>query len=303
MTERGSRAQPPEPRRRRRRWTKVITIVVVIIGLLVAADFGLAALADHKIAQQARSQFDLKDDPDVSVHGFPFTNQAISGEYDHISVRAEGIEATEALRNVGVKAELHDVSAPLSDLLSGDVSNVTIGTLDGRVSLRERAIANVPPLNKIDNLSIEPTAEKYVREGPDSGMDPEKAREKGKQEQQEQQAESGRTSDDHSKTGIRMSGKVDIAGQTVEIYAFAIVELTDSTISINPHRLQFAHAHETTVVPPQVQDALLPNFRVDIDAADLPFTVTPTDLAVTSGKVILQGTAKDVRFSDLSLDS
>src|SRR5699024_2657800 len=80
-------------------------------------------------------------------------------------------------------------------------------------------------------------------------------------------------------------------------------ELTDSTISIDPQRLQFAHSHETTVVPPQVQDALLPNFQVDIDAAELPFTVTPTDLVVTSGRVVPEGTAADVRFADLSLQN
>src|SRR5699024_2845072 len=137
VTEYDSRTQPPKPTRNRRRWTKITTIVLILVGLLVAADFGLAAFAEHSVSQQARSQFGLDSDPDVTVHGFPFTTQAISGEYDHISVRAEGIEATDALRNVGLRAELHDVSAPLGDLLSGDVSNVTVGELDGRVRLRE----------------------------------------------------------------------------------------------------------------------------------------------------------------------
>jgi len=303
VTEYDSRTQPPKPTRNRRRWTKITTIVLILVGLLVAADFGLAAFAEHSVSQQARSQFGLDSDPDVTVHGFPFTTQAISGEYDHISVRAEGIEATDALRNVGLRAELHDVSAPLGDLLSGDVSNVTVGELDGRVRLRESAIANIPPLTKIDNLSIEPTSEEYVREGPDSGMSPEEARKRGEEAYEAQRHRSGNGSASGSTTGIRMSGEVDIAGQSVEIYAFAIVELTDSTISINPQRLQFAREHETTVVPPKVQDALLPNFRVDIDAADLPFTVTPTDLVVTSGKVIIEGTLRDVRFADLSLNN
>jgi len=303
VTERGSRAQPSEPRRKRRRWTKIVVIVVVLLGVLVGADFGLAAFAEHTVAQQARSQFELDSDPAVTVHGFPFSTQAIAGEYDHISVRAKGIEATEALQNVGVEAELHDVSAPLSELVSGDVSNVTIGTLQGQVRLRESEIADITPLDKIDNLRIEPTSEEYVRNGPESGMDPEEARKRGEEEYQQQRDQSDGEPGDHATTGIRMSGDVDIAGESVEIYAFAIVELTDSTISIDPQRLQFAHSHETTVVPPQVQDALLPNFQVDIDAAELPFTVTPTDLVVTSGRVVLEGTAADVRFADLSLQN
>src|SRR5699024_783705 len=85
VTEYGSRTQPPKPTRNRRRWTKITTIVLILVGLLVAADFGLAAFAEHSVSQQARSQFGLDSDPNVTVHGFPFTTQAISGEYDHIS--------------------------------------------------------------------------------------------------------------------------------------------------------------------------------------------------------------------------
>lgn len=92
-----------------------------------------------------------------------------------------------------------------------------------------------------------------------------------------------------------------IAGEKVEIFAFAIVGLDSSTISIDPRRLQFARSDETTMVPAAVQEALLPNFRVDIDAADLPFTVTPTDLRVTSGAVIIKGEAANLRFAGLSL--
>lgn len=333
VTEHGRR-EPGRPPRKRRRWTKIITVVVVLVGLLVAADFGLAAMAEHTVSQKAREQLDLRTDPNVTVHGFPFITQAVSGEYDHISVQAKGIEVNEVLRSIAIKADLRDVRAPLGDLLSGDVSNVTIGELDGQVKLKESVIANIPPLTKIKNLNIEPTTEEYVRKGEAAKMDPQEARERGAEENSGDEPDAGKGDlpgagqapkdgtgagngtggqggqdeatepngdGDPSTTGIRISGDVRIAGDKVEIFAFAIVKLDGSTISIQPQRLQFAHSHRTTVVPPKVQKTLLPNFRVDINAADLPFTVTPTDIQVTSGAVIIKGEAENVRFSEFSL--
>lgn len=309
VTEHGAVVQP---RRRNRRTKKIVTVVVVLVGLLVAADFGLAAMAEHTVSQKARQQLGLDSDPKVTVHGFPFSTQALAGAYDHISVQAKGIDVNEVLRGVAIKADLHDVTAPLSELLSGDISGVRIGQLEGQVKLKESVIASIPPLGKIDNLNIEPTTEEYVREGEQAKTDPEEAMQRGAAEQQAaEEQDSGRQGDtreepngdgDASTTGIRLSGKVQIAGEKVEIFAFAIIKLNGSTISIEPQRLQFARNNETTVVPPTVQNALLPNFRVDISAADLPFTVTPTAITVTSGAVIIEGEAKDVRFSELSLE-
>lgn len=308
-------------------------MLAVLVGLLVAADFGLAAVAEHTVSQQARKQLGLRTDPNVTVHGFPFTTQALAGEYDHISVQAKGIEVNDVLRSVAIQADLYDVRAPLGDLLAGDVSNVTIGELEGQVKLKESVIANIPPLTRIQNLNIEPTTEEYVRKGEAARMDPQEAREQGAEDNSGDSQDAGQAGGqgggqaaengdgagtgaggqdettepngdgDPSTTGIRISGDVRIAGEKVEIFAFAIVKLTDSTITIAPQRLQFARSDETTVVPPTVQRALLPTFRVDIDAADLPFTVTPTDIRVTSEAVIISGEAEDVRFSEFSLGS
>lgn len=323
VTEYGQRASGRPPRRRRR-WTKIITVFAVLVGLLVAADFGLAAMAEHTVSQKAREQLGLRTDPNVTVHGFPFMTQAVSGEYPHISVEAKGIGVNDVLRSVEIQADMYDVRAPLGDLLSGDVSNVTIGELAGQVKLKESVIANIPPLTKIQNLNIEPTSEEYVREGKAARMDPQEARERGAEGnsgegQNEGRQDAGQAAQngngaggqdvttepngdgDPATTGIRISGDVRIAGDKVEIFTFAIVRLDGSTISIEPRRLQFARSDQTTVVPTKVQQALLPSFRVNIDAADLPFTVTPTDIKVTSGAVIIRGEAENVRFAELSL--
>src|SRR3981189_2702919 len=115
---------------RGRRAKKLIVVLVVLAGLLVGADFGLAAFAEHTISQKARAQLGLADDPSVSIHGFPFTTQALSGDYSQISVSAAGVRVAK-LSDVELSAELKNVTAPLSELLAGNTKAIKIGTLQG----------------------------------------------------------------------------------------------------------------------------------------------------------------------------
>ncbi|MBK1784847.1 LmeA family phospholipid-binding protein [Prauserella cavernicola] len=288
--------QQSHPPRKRggRRARKIIVVLVVLVGLLVAADFGAAAFAEHTVSQKAREQLGLTEDPNVTIHGFPFTTQALGGEYDHITVSADGVPVGDMLNDVGIRAELREVTAPLSDLTSGNTDNITIGDLEGQITLKASDIGKVSPLDNIKDLSIEPSTEAYVRNG--EGNDDSQAGD----DTGDSAAESQREDDQDSTAGVRLSGKVDIAGQEIEIFAFAMIELDGTSIRITPHRLQFGNDQETTVVPPEVQQRLLPNFEADINTGDLPFTVTPTAVKVEPGSLTISGEAKDVAFAGVT---
>jgi hypothetical protein len=270
---------------RGRRAKKLIVVLVVLAGLLVGADFGLAAFAEHTISQKARAQLGLADDPSVSVHGFPFTTQALSGDYSQISVSAAGVRVAK-LSDVELSAELKNVTAPLSELLAGNTKAIKIGTLQGAVTIKASDIARISPLDKVEDLKIEPSTQEYVTTGKDTMTD---AQRKADAQLDKPQA------------GIRLSGYVQIAGQKVEIFCFAMIEVKDKAINITPHRLQFGNDKATTVVPGEVQKALLPSFGTRIDGGQLPFNVQPTAIRVNSGSVTLKGEAKDVTFSGASL--
>src|SRR3982074_1425584 len=92
-------ASRPDSRRRGRRAKRLIVVFAVLAALLVGADFGLAAYAEHTISQKARDQLKLVDDPSVTIHGFPFATQALSGDYSHISVSAGGVPVKGILRD------------------------------------------------------------------------------------------------------------------------------------------------------------------------------------------------------------
>ncbi|MET9264711.1 DUF2993 domain-containing protein [Amycolatopsis sp. NPDC004079] len=273
--------------RRVRRWLIVLGVLVL---LLVGADFGAAAFAEHTISQKARAQLGLSDDPSVTIHGFPFTVQALSGDYSHITVSADGVPVGSELRDLRVSAELEDVIAPLSDLTSGNTKAVKIGKLTGAVTIKAADLARVSPLNKIQNLKIEQSTQAYVKYGDTD---------QGKQPDPTPTNADGEPADGTS-AGLRISGDVQVAGQKVEIFCFALIQLKEKSISIVPYRLQFGNDQSTTIVPEAVQKALLPNFRATINTARLPMSVTPTAVRVDSGSVTLKGEAHDVNFSDLS---
>lgn len=283
-------AQRPDSRRRGRRIRRWVIVVGVIVIVLVGADFGAAAFAEHTISQKARDQLGLTDDPSVQIHGFPFLTQALAGDYSHISVSADGVPVGNDLRDLGVSAELEDVTAPLSDLTAGNMKAVKIGKLTGAVTIKASDIAHISPLDKVQNLKIDQSTVNYVKYGDtDQGKQPDPTTTNAQGEKQ-----------DGDTAGIRLSANVQIAGQKVELFCFALIELKDKTISIVPNRLQFGNDHDTTVVPAAVQKALLPNFRATIDTAQLPLSVTPTAVRVDSGSVTIKGEADNVSFADLT---
>lgn len=154
------------------------------------------------------------------------------------------------------------------------------------MTLKASDISRVEPLTNIENLRIDPASEEYVRSGEGSdGTD----------------SGSGSTdSEEGSTAGVRLSGEAQIAGERVEIFAFAMIELDGTAIRITPQRLQFGNDRETTVVPREVQEALLPNFEADINTGELPFTVTPTTVKVDPGSITIKGKASNVTFSGAS---
>ncbi|OZM71514.1 hypothetical protein CFN78_20460 [Amycolatopsis antarctica] len=291
----GAQYAQTAPRPRGRRTRKIFIVLAVLLVLLIGADFGAAAFAEHTVSQKAREQFQLTDDPSVTIHGFPFATQAISGDYGHLSVRAGGVPVKDTLRDVELSAELREVRAPLSDLTGGNTDNIRIGRLEGQVKIKDSDIARVEPLTKIADLKIEPSSEEYVRDGEAAESDTDGAGSGG-----EAGETTGQVADEDSSAGIRMSGRLQVAGENLEIFAFAMIELDGNTVRITPERLQFGNDRQTTVVPPEVQQALLPNFEAKIDTGNLPFKVTPTAVLVEKNAIIIKGEAKDVTFAGVA---
>jgi hypothetical protein len=208
-------------------------------------------------------------------------------------VSAAGVPVADKLQDVAVNAELENVTAPLSDITSGNTKAITIGELTGSVTIKAADLARLAPLDKIKDLRIEPASADYVENGDAGQSEPTPTPTTTTEGQAEQ---------DESSTGVRISGHLQFAGKDLEIFCFAMIEADakGGKINFTPKRLQFGNDQETTVVPQAVQKALMPNFEASINTKDLPLSVTPTGVRVQSGSVTIKGKATNVSFADLS---
>ncbi|MDV6012464.1 DUF2993 domain-containing protein [Haloechinothrix sp. LS1_15] len=259
---------------------RTLVIVAILGALVVGADFAFAAVAEHRISQQARAQLELDDDPAVEIHGFPFTTQALSGSYHRISISAAGVPVSDILRDLELEAELRDIEAPLSDVLDGNTDAITIGELEGTVKVSQ---ADLGRAIKFPTLRITDATEEYVHSGDDADD----------VTNGDEEPEYGSTA------GIRLEATTDLAGEEdVEIVVYGVIELAGDQVRVEPKRVELDRGGGTTVIPEAVRENLLPQFATTIDPGTLPFGVIPSGVAVERGALIVQGEATDVRFAD-----
>jgi hypothetical protein len=287
-----------KPRRRSRTRPLVITLVV-ILALLVAADFGAAAIAEYQVSKRARTAFSLTDDPAVTINGFPFLTQAISGDYTHITVDAKGVPIKDILKDVEIHAELRDVRAPLSDLLAGRTDNIVVGDMEAQVRVNQADFNRQLQANNqrvqtadITNVTIGPVSEQRVNASGNTDTDPDD--EKADQEALKQETED-------TTAGMRVGATVEIAGQKVDIAVFAIASLVNGKIEVKAKRVELNGSIGSTLLAPSLQAQVLKLFTPPaLDPGTLPVAITPTAVIVEPGAISLKGKAKDVKLHSVA---
>ncbi len=109
----------------------LITLVVLTV-VVVAVDRVGAAVATRAVASQVTATGEVMD-PSVSINGFPFLTQALSGRYDDIEVSGTGVTGDQGVSEFD--ARLTGVRLPLAEALSGRVSAVPVDRIEATVLL------------------------------------------------------------------------------------------------------------------------------------------------------------------------
>lgn len=238
----------------------VITLGAVLV-LLLAADFGGAALAESKLSQQVRDQMHLKEDPPVTIHGFPFLYQVLAGDYRDVEVHAEQVQAGQ-LHDVGVGAHLLHARIPVSDIAAGNTDRLTIDRVDGSVHLKA---ADVGRLIGINDLRVSPAP-----------------------------AEAGDVSGG-SKTPVTMDGTVNIAGNDLHTSVTVVLALEGGKLRLQPRDMKLSDSRMGNIpLGPLFQKSLLKQFNTTVDPGPLPFGVQPTGVRAEPGALVLDATANNV---------
>ncbi len=64
----------------------LLIAVLVLLGIAVAADRVLVVVSENQLAAAIQEQGQLPAEPEISIEGFPFLTQAISGRYESVRV-------------------------------------------------------------------------------------------------------------------------------------------------------------------------------------------------------------------------
>ncbi|PSL55026.1 Protein of unknown function (DUF2993) [Saccharothrix carnea] len=257
-------------RRRPARGRKLIISALVVGGLLVAADFGLAAVGEYQVAQKMREKFGLSEDPSVRINGFPFITQAIGGDYRDIEISATGVPVRDQLRDLEIRANLKHTRIGLSDLLAGNTRDARIDQVRGSVKIKANDLSRlVNQITPFTDLAIDPDKRTKVTDG--QAADPTIA-------------------------AVRLSGKTNVAGRDLRITAYGTVSLVNGqvVIGVNDVELDDMALDGLEAVLGVVREAL----SVTIDPGALPFTVTPTAVRVETGAFTVEGAINDIMLDE-----
>lgn len=111
---------------------KFLVFLIFLLILLVAADRGSHYAAENEIAKRIAQQYGMTTEPEVTISGFPFLNQALGGEYAEIHV-VTGAMTVEEVQVDRVDVTLRNVEVPFMELLSKP--RAVAGGVEGTVLL------------------------------------------------------------------------------------------------------------------------------------------------------------------------
>lgn len=109
---------------------KLLIAVAVLAVLFVAADRIAVAVAENQISGRIATAYGLSNKPSVSISGFPFLTQVVTGDYQQINVSAPKIQAGDvSLRDLS--AHFTGVHAKLSQVIGHGPADITADQATG----------------------------------------------------------------------------------------------------------------------------------------------------------------------------
>jgi hypothetical protein len=261
----------------RQRVKKIVLSLVILAGLLVAADYGAAAVAEHRVAQRMHSALGLPGDPTVQINGFPFLTQAVAGDYRDVGVAADRIRY--GALQLSVRAHLHHARVPLSALFHGGAPVVRIDQAEGTVLIEPDSLAGqlgIPDL-RVDPVSPAQLAQLRTDAASDLGGS----------------ADATSPAAANPASTVQLSGMVP--GFDLHMTVIASVDVVVGQLQITGRNIQVGSGGGIDeLLPGSVQQAILQALSVKIDPGRLPFGAKPTAIRVDGGALAVSGSAQDL---------
>ncbi len=118
---------------------KLLILLLILVALLLAADFGLKAVAEAQTAKALQSTLRLSTKPSVSLGGFPFLAHLASGSFPSITLDGRRFDA-DKVPIESAHITLNDVRLSTSELIGGRGGTVRVGGGEGTATLTGKGV-------------------------------------------------------------------------------------------------------------------------------------------------------------------
>ncbi|MYV25823.1 LmeA family phospholipid-binding protein [Rhodococcus sp. DSM 6344] len=246
---------------------KLIIGIVFLLGLGLVADFGAAAYAEYRVSRELRTGASLESDPEVTFNGFPFLTQALGGKYKDVYVRATGVES-DVVGEVTVEADLRGVTVPFSDIVNGNVTQLPVDKLDGRMGINATDLGKL--LNIPDLQVSSPPANKSDGTGGSGGTGASTA------------------------GAVVLTGTVAVGPVETAVSVQANLVLEGGQVKIVASNLYFGPEGKADFsIPAALEPVVLGLFSYTIDPQALPYGIQPSLVYAEGGRIVIEGSAEN----------
>ena len=248
--------------------------VGVLITLLVAtiADFASAAYAEYRYSTALREASDLEFDPEITISGFPFVDQAAGDTYDQIGITARGADLGDGRRG-DLRSKLSDVRRAEGKWVIGQ--NTELTAAKATASLKIDSVNLGRFLGIVDLTVTTPAPEdKAGGGGPGDGIL-------------------------STSTGVILTGTVNVSdprnsghssGQRREKVSVAVdLSVRGGALRIDARNLYSGPAeHVESDVPPGAEPMVLAQFTKTLPVLPLPWSLPAVEAASQGSDVVLE---------------
>ncbi|ADG99473.1 conserved hypothetical protein [Segniliparus rotundus DSM 44985] len=251
-------------------WKKVLLGFALLCGVLVLADFLLAAHSEYRFSRAVRGASGLKGDPSVTISGFPFLWHSERGRYEKITIQAADVPLGGG-RYADMEATLGEVSSAKRGFAILGADRLHVNFAKARTQLDARNLGrylNIPDL-RISSATARAQQMPYsfplLR----------------------------RTLTTY---GVVLTGTIHLGdGFASRVAVRAAIWLEGQSVRIVPvSPYTGLEAPDAVPTPPGSESDVLNLFNITLPQLPLPFDIAAEQVSVVGSKIVVEGQTKEM---------
>jgi LmeA-like phospholipid-binding len=237
---------------------KLLIALLVLAVLFIAVDRIALVIAEDEVASRIATAYSMPVEPGVSITGFPFLTQVVSGDYSQIGVTADQIQADGVTLN-DLNVHLTGVHATISQLLGGS-STITADRAAGTALVNLATVKQRLPQEAQVSLGRENLKVSGIQISPD-----------GK--------------------NLKLSGTASYLGISAPVSATAALSVSPSGITVTPEDATVAGGLIS------IPGSAISRLHFTVPLSGLPLHLHITSVQVTPDGLRVGAAARNVQFA------